>query len=219
MTTTPTRILIVDDHAIMRDGLSRMLRDQSDMTIVGTAANIQSAVKQARALSPDVVIMDMLLGKERGIEASRQILAEFPNIKIVVLSVESDQRLVTEALQVGVAAYVTKTHAPEELIRAIHAVLDGRTYLCPELAAPIVDSYMKALANQTIPSSGPVLAPGELTLLKLIAEGKRNKDIAETLGAGVTTIATRRVRLMKKLGCSSASELTRYAIREGIVKP
>ena len=219
MTATKVKILIVDDHAIMRDGLSRVLHDQQDMVVVGTAAGAQSAMDQVLAHSPDIVIMDVNLGEERGIEVSRKILADFPATRIVVLSVESSQTFVTEALQVGVSAYVIKTNDTGELVRAIHAVMEGRTYLCPELASPIVDAYMKAVADQTIPSSNPVLTRGELDLLKLIAEGRRNKEIAKALDAKVTAVATRRVRLMKKLGCSGSSELTRFAIREGIVKP
>lgn len=219
MTTTQVKILIVDDHAIMREGLSRVLRDQYGMTIVGTAAGARSAMDQIRAHAPDVVIMDVYLGEERGIDVSRQILAEFPNIRIVVLSVELNQAVVTEALQAGVSAYVIKTNDTGELVRAIHAVMEGRTYLCPELASPIVDAYMKAVADQTIPSSTPALARGDLDLLKLIVDGKRNKEIAKELNANVKAVATRRVRLMKKLGCTSVSELTRFAIREGIVKP
>jgi DNA-binding NarL/FixJ family response regulator len=213
------RILIVDDHRIVCEGLCRMLQEQPDMAVIGVAANARSAMDQIRARSPDVVIMDMYLGEEYGIQVSQQILAEFPGIRIVVLSVESNQTVVIEALQAGVLGYVTKADDTSELVRAIRSVMDGRTYLCPELASSIVAAYMKAVADQTIPSSNPELATGELNLLKLIAEGKRNKEIARVLDAGTKTVATRRLRLMKKLGCSSSSELTRYAIREGLMKP
>jgi DNA-binding NarL/FixJ family response regulator len=217
MNLNEVRILLVDDHAIMREGLRQVLREQEHLTVVGEACNGQSALDQVRALSPDVVVLDLHLGGENGIEVSRRILADFPAVKIVVLSADSNLALVTEALQAGVSAYVVKDNASDELIRAIRSVMDQRTYLCPEVASVVVANYMKALADKTIPASKPLLSDRERQLLKLVAGGKRNKEIAETLGVGLKSVETYRSRLMKKLGCASPSELTRYAIREGIV--
>jgi DNA-binding NarL/FixJ family response regulator len=211
--------MIVDDHAIMREGLRRMLGDQEDMVVVGSAGNGRLAMKQIGTLAPDVVVMDMYLGEERGIDIARQILVQLPQTKIVMLSVEMNQAIVTEALQAGVSAYVAKTNTTDELVRAIHTVMDGRIYLCPELASPIVDAYMKTVSGLTVTPSKPTLSPAESDLLKLIVSGKRNKEIAEALGVCINTAGTRRARLMRKLNCSTVSELTRFAVREGIVQP
>jgi DNA-binding NarL/FixJ family response regulator len=161
--------------------------------------------------------MDILLSGENGIELSREILAEFPSVKIVALSSESHLKLVHKALQAGISAYVIKASAPEELLRAIAAVMNYRIYLCPEVASEVVTDYMNVMNGTVIPVSKPNLTNREQGVLKLVAEGKRNKEIAEALEINVKSVETYRSRLMKKLGCASASELTRYAIREGIV--
>jgi DNA-binding NarL/FixJ family response regulator len=210
------KILLVDDHAMLRHGLGRLIGEQRGLLVVGEAASGQTALEQVRALSPHVVVMDIHLGAENGIEVSRRILAEFPAVKIVVLSADSDLAVVTKALQVGVSAYVSKESGSPELIRAIQAVMDHRIHLSPEVSSVLVRDYMKALGQKTIPASKPILTDRERRLLKLVAEGARNKAIAEALNVGVKSVETYRSRLMRKLGCASANELTRYALREGI---
>lgn len=216
MNVEEVRILLVDDHEMMRKGLHSLIHGRNGVRIVGEAASRQEALQLVRSLSPAVIVMDILLGGENGIEVSRQILAEFPSIKIIALSSESHLKLIHEALQAGVSAYITKSAAPEELMRAIAVVLDHRVYLCPEVANEVVNDYMNVLGMTTIPAAKPTLTDRERGLLKLVAEGKRNKEIAEALNIGVKSVETYRSRLMKKLGCASANELTRYAIREGI---
>jgi len=216
MNSKEIRILLVDDHAMLRHGLRKLIGEQEGLMVVGEAASSQAALEQIRALSPQVVIMDIHLAAENGIEVSGRILAEFPTLKIVVLSADSDLAIVTEALQVGVSGYVTKVSGPAELIRAIEAVMDHRIYLSQEVSSVLVRDYMKTLGGKTIPASKPILTDRERHLLKLVAEGARNKEIAEALNVGVKSVETYRSRLMKKLGCASANELTRYALREGI---
>lgn len=219
MTAPKAKVLLVDDHAMIRAGLCRMLQEQEGIAVVGEAADGQSALDQIRAHSPQVVVMDVHLGHEHGIAAVRRILAEFPDVRIVVLSVDSSLPVVTEALQAGVLAYVIKDNEPAELLRAIEAVMDRRTYFCQEAATVVMGDYMKTLANKTFSSARPVFTDRQRRLLELVAAGRRNKEIAEVLGIGLKAAETGRLRLMKKLGCSSASELTRYAIREGILPP
>lgn len=216
MNSKDIRIFLFDDHAILRLGVRKLIGEREGLMVVGEAPSSQAALEQVRALSPHVVIMDIHLDAENGIEVSRRILAEFPSLKIVVLSADSDLAVVTEALHVGVSAYVTKMSGPTELIRAIEAVMDHRIYLSPEVSLALVRDYMKTLGGRTIPASKPILTDRERHLLKLVAEGARNKTIAEALNVGVKSVETYRSRLMKKLGCASANELTRYALREGI---
>lgn len=217
MTKIHAKVFIVVDHAMMREGLRRILQEQDGITVVGEAANSQLALDQIRALSPQVVVMDMHL--EHGTAVARRVLEEFPDVRIVVLSADSSLPVVTKALQAGVSAYVITKNDPAELVHAIQAVMNRRTYFCQEVAAVVIGDYMKILANETFSPAKPVLTDRQRRLLELVAGGKRNKEIAELLGIGVKSAETSRLRLMKKLGCSGASELTRYAIREGIMSP
>jgi two-component system, NarL family, response regulator NreC len=219
MTATNATVLLVDDHAMMRAGLRRLLQEQEGIAVVGEADSGPSAFDQVRALGPQVVVMDVHLAAENGNATARRILAEFPNVRIVVLSADSSPPVITEALQAGVSAYVTKENDPAELVYAIQAVMDRRTYFCREASAVVMGDYMKTLAGKTFSSAKPVLTDRQRRLLELVAGGKRNKEIAEVLGMGVKAAETSRLRLMKKLGCTSVSELTRYAIREGLIVP
>lgn len=216
MQTGEVKILLVDDHQMMREGLRLLLKNQQGLTVVGEAANGQAALELARLHAPDLVVMDIHLPGEDGIAVSRRILAEFPQIRIIVLSSDPDLALVHQALQAGISGYITKENSPEELTRAIQAAMDHRSYLCPEVASVVLEDYMKTLVAKPGPAK-PQLTERERQLLKLVAGGKRNKEIAEELGTGVKSVETYRSRLMKKLGCGSTADLTRYAIREGIV--
>lgn len=209
------KILLVDNHQMVRQGLRLLIKEQPNMTVVGEASDRKSALEQVRSLSPDLVLMDVHLEGESGIEISRSLLAEFPSLKIIALSGDPDLAVVHDALQAGVSGYITKENSHEELVRAIRTVLDHRLYLSPEVASVVVVDYMKIL-NEPAGLSKPVLTDRERQLLKLVAEGKRNKEIAEVLAVGVKSVETYRSRLMKKLNCASAADLTRYAIREGI---
>lgn len=217
MSAQKTKILLVDDHRMMREGVRRMLAEQSGLTVVGEAASRPAALEQVRALSPDVVLMDVHLPGADGIEVSARILAEFPSVKVVALSADTNLATVHRALQAGVSAYITKTGPPEELLRAIREVVDHRVYLCPDVASLVVQDYLRLVVDKSAPVKA-TLSDRERHLLKLVAEGKRNKEIAEALQIGVKSVETYRSRLMHKLNCGSAAELTRYAIREGITK-
>lgn len=215
MSQNGVRILLVDDHEMMRKGLLLLLQSQPDVSVVGEASSAPDALAQVRAQQPGLVIMDVHLPDTDGIETSRQILAEFPATKIVALSADPDLALVNAALQAGVAAYLTKDCGPDELLKAIRAALENRIYLSPDVASVVVHDYMRTVIHKSS-SDRPRLSDREQQLLKLVAEGKRNKEIATVLNVGVKSVETYRSRLMKKLGCSSTVELTRYALREGI---
>jgi len=209
------RILVVDDHEVLRDGVKFRIRDQPDMEVVGEAGAGQAALELVRALLPDLVLLDIHLGDMSGIELSRQILRELPQAKILLLSAYPDLAFVNEAIQVGVCGYLLKANAARDLIQAIRTVLAGKTHFCSEVAAVVMEDYRRMLLakNQL---SRSVLSEREREILKLTAEGTRTKEIAARLHISPKTVEAHRTHLMTKLGCGSMVELTRYAIREGI---
>ena len=209
------RILLIDDHQIVREGLRLLVERTPGMTIVGEAECGRTAIEQTRKLTPDVLVMDVYLPDMNGIEVSRQLLTEFTELKVIILSGEATKDLIDTALQAGVCGYIVKSSAAEELIRAIHAVLEGRLYLCPISSTEILRDYKKTLGVKS--TSTPTLSARELEVLKLIAAGLRIKEIASRLGLGVKTAETYRRRLGRKLDINSVAGLTRYALEHGLV--
>lgn len=216
MNSQDIRIMLVDDHQILRDGVRRMLAEQPGFQVVAEAGQCEAALAQVRLARPQIIVMDVHLPGPSGIETSRRILQEFPEVKVVVFTGETCLSTVRQALQAGVSAYLTKEGSPDELVRAIREVLDGRVYLSPSIASVVVQDYMNEVVHRTA-SPKPVLTVRDRLLLKLVAEGKRNKEIADELQVEVKSVETYRSRLMRKLNCSSPADLTRFAIREGII--
>jgi len=210
------RILIVDDHPVVRNGLRQDLERLPGFQIVGEAATSATALALADQAKPDLILMDVHLGNASGIELSRQILAEHPFIKIIIFSGDATRAVVDEALQTGVLGYILKASPPEELHRAIEMAMEGRLYLCPEVSGPVFEDYKKMLAIQA--ARKPALTERETEVLKLIAEGLQNKEIAGRLGVSSKAIEKTRARVMTKLGYHSVAELARYAARSGLVK-
>ena len=210
-----TRILLVDDHPTLRDGLRHALAPESGLVIAGEASTGQAAEQMVRELIPDLVIIDIHLPDLNGLEVARRILKDFPHIKIIVFSADSNRAVVDEALEIGVSGYLLKVGVAGEMIRAIHAVLEGRLYLCPELASVIFDDYRKQLAAKAR-SARPLLTDRDKQVLRLLAEGLQNKEIADRLKVSPKSVEKSRYRLSNKLGYRSVAELTRYAVREGI---
>jgi DNA-binding NarL/FixJ family response regulator len=212
------KVLVVDDHPILRFGLRRTIDQHPNFTVVGEASTGAETLKLVVKLAPDLITMDVLLPDVNGIELTRQILAVLPSVKIVVFSSDATRSRVNEALQAGACGYVWKLSAAQEIIRAIEMVMTGRLYLSPEVSAGILEDYRKCLAGQSEPSK-PFLSDREKQLLRFVAEGRRNKEIAAQLALSIKSIEAYRSRLIKKLGCSSTAELVRYAVREGIAAP
>ncbi|MFT3784478.1 MAG: response regulator transcription factor [Nibricoccus sp.] len=208
-------ILLVDDHAIVRQGVKMILEGEADFKVVGEASEKKEAVEKAAALQPKIIVMDLDLAGTDGLAASREILAAQPGSKVIILSAEASPESVQKALQVGVAGYVVKESVGEELIRAIRTVLSGRFYLCPEITTAVIRAQN---LQQSAPPI-PLLTERDKELLRLISGGHRNKEIAEKLSLSIKSIEANRSKLMHKLGCTSAAELVRYAIREGIAAP
>jgi DNA-binding NarL/FixJ family response regulator len=207
------RILLADDHALLRDGLRSILARERDVEVVGEAADGRAAVDQARKLAPDVVVMDVGMADLNGIEATRKIRSASPSTRVLALSTHSDRRYVAGMLDAGASGYVVKVSAYDELIRAVRAVVSGRVYLSPAVA-----NRPGAVRKDAARPEGPAatLAPREREVLQLIAEGHRTPEIARRLRISAHTVETHRRNIMQKLDIHSVADLTRYAIREGI---
>ncbi len=209
-----TRILLADDHGIIRQGLKSLLEDSELYEIVGEASDGRQAVSLAGKLKPDIVIMDVAMPGLNGVEAARHITAESPGVKVVALSMHADRQYVGRMLEAGAAAYILKDGAFEQLTSAIDTVMSGRTYLCPQAAAVVVESYVRKPFDQ----EGTIaqLTPREKEVLQLLAEGNSTKETAYTLNVSVKTIETHRRNIMEKLDIHSVAELTKYAVRLGL---
>jgi len=210
-----TRVLLVDDHELMRQGLRSILESEQDVEVVGEAVSGRDAVALARALQPDVVVMDVAMKDLNGIEATRQIRAECPSVQVVALSSYSDRRYVAAILEAGACAYVLKADAYDDLRRAIHAARHGKSYLSPDVAAAVIDASLKS-PRPAAASALELIGPREREVLQLLAEGLSSPEIARRLHVATSTVDTHRRNIMNKLGLHSVAELTKFAIREGL---
>jgi len=209
------RILLVDDHKIMRDGLRSLIEKQNGMAVVGEAENGRIALRLTRTLQPDVIVMDINMPDLNGIDATRQILAELPSVKIVAFSMHSDRQFVAEMLKAGVSGYLLKDAAFDELARAIRTVADNETYLCTKVADTVIKDYREQLRAYE-PSDSAVPTDREREIIQLLAEGYTTKQIADKLNVSIKTIESHRRNIMEKLKIQSIAELTKFAIREGL---
>ncbi len=209
------RILIADDHGIVREGLRSLIEKEPDMEVIGEAKDGLETVESARKLKPDVIVMDVSMPNLNGIEATRLILSENPKIKVIVLSIHVERRIVKEILSAGAAGYVLKTYLFEELSRALRSVLVNGYYLSPKVTNIVVGEYLDDSAS--VQAGDKVnLTNREREVLQLIAEGRTSKQIALMLHVSPKTIETHRRKLLEKIEASGVAELTKYAVREGI---
>lgn len=208
------RILLADDHKIMRDGLRSLISSEDGMEVVGEAENGRIAVKLARKLKPHLVILDISMPELNGMQAARQILDDSPEAKIITLSMHSDRRFVVEMFKAGVSGYLLKDCAFEELSRAIKAVMADQKYVSPAIAGTVIKDYVDQMAADEVLSSE--LTHREREVLQLIAEGMTTKRIASSLNVSPKTVETHRRKIMKKLNIHSIAELTKVAIQEGL---
>lgn len=211
------RILLAEDHAIVREGLRWILQRQQDMEVVAEAENGRQAVELARRVRPDVVVMDIAMPELNGMEATRQVLADNPDAKVIALSAYADRRYVLGMLDAGAKAYVLKSNAGDELVRAIQAVHAGKRYLTPEVADTVVDSYTRRLLPAD-DRAATELSPREREVLQLLAEGHSSPQIARKLHISNRTVEAHRRNIMRTLDLHSIADLTKYAVREGLTE-
>ncbi len=212
------RIILADDHAILRHGLSKLIQQQSNMEVIAQAGDGHSIVDLTRELSPDVVVMDIGMPDLNGIDATMQIKRDFPKVNVIGLSMHSGKKFISEMLKAGALGYLLKDCAFEELISAINTVMEGKTYLSPSISEVIVENYVRP-SNQEESSAFSTLSQREREVLQLLAEGKTTKQIGMTLHISSKTVEGHRLRIMSKLNIDNVASLTKYAIREGLTSP
>ena len=207
-------ILIVDDHGIVREGLKSLIEQHSEMKVIGEARDGNKAIQLTKELSPDVVIMDVSMPNLNGVEATKYILQQKPDAKVIILSMHTDSQIVKESLKAGASGYVLKSYLFDELLNALKAVEAGEHYLSPRITGVVLDNYRteKAVAA----SQTPNLTTRERQILQLIAEGKTIKEIARILHISSKTADANRRQIMNKLSIFNIAELTKFAIREGL---
>ena len=211
------RILLGDDHTVLRHGLRKILEERRDWHVVAEAGNGRDAVREAVELAPDVAILDIGMPQLNGIEATRQIVRRAPSVRLLILSMHSDQAYVTQAVQAGARGYLLKESAGAELLEAIGAVASGKSYFSPAVAQVVFDDYVKTLSEKGITDPYDLLSEREREVLQLVAEGRSSKEIAELLSISPATVETHRAHLLQKLRLHNTVEVVRYATRRGIV--
>jgi two-component system NarL family response regulator len=207
------RILLADDHRMLREALRTILESEEGFEVVGEAQDGRTAVEMTRTLTPDVIIMDIGMPDLNGVEATRQIKSDTPSTKVIALSMHSDRHYVLGMLKAGASGYVLKAAAYDELRRAVQVVCGGKNYLSPDITGVVVDAHLQGSFQ---PSTSAALGPREREIVQLLAEGHTSPQIAERLHISTSTVETHRRNIMKKLNLHSVAELTKYAIREGL---
>jgi DNA-binding NarL/FixJ family response regulator len=213
------RLLLVDDHEIVRTGISMLLESEKDIKIIGQASSGRQALELASQLHPDVVVMDITLPDISGIEVTRQLKGQHPEIAVVALTIHEDQQYFFEMLQAGADGYVPKRAASEDLIKAIHAAFNGQVFIYPSLAKVLVKDFLSQPEAEKSRESVNGITNREQEVLELLAIGKSNDEIAASLSISKHTVARHRENLMRKLGLHNRSELVKYAIRKGLIEP
>jgi two-component system response regulator NreC len=211
------RILLADDHTVMRAGLRLLLERHENFEVIGEAADGRAAVEIAAAQKPDVVVMDVAMPHLNGVEAARQILNRNPDIAIVMLSMHSDESYVLRSLKAGARAYLLKDSAEADLIAAIQAIIEGRSFFSPGVRALLKEDYIYRLQKFGADDTYELLTAREREVLQLVAEGRSNKEVASLLGLSLYTVETHRTHILQKLNLHSVPELILYAVRKGII--
>jgi DNA-binding NarL/FixJ family response regulator len=210
-------LLLGDDHTIVRHGLRKILEERPDWQVIAEAGDGREAVRQAIALKPDVAILDIGMPLLNGIEATAQIVRRVPDVRVLILSMHSQEPYVSRALQAGAKGYLLKDSAGTDLIKAITTIAAGKTFFSPAIARMMLDDYVRRLAETTVVDRYDALTEREREIFQLIAEARSNKEVAEMLGISVSTVETHRARILEKLEVHNTAELVLYAVRRGII--
>jgi two-component system response regulator NreC len=211
------RIILADDHALMRRGLRLVLEQQKDFEVVGEASDGREAVKLAETVRPDVIVLDITMPNLNGIEAARQINVKQIGVSTIILSMHADESFVLRALKAGARGYLLKESAEADLINAVRVVSEGKSFFSPTVSRTLVEDYVRQMQDRDIEDSYDLLTIRERELLQLIAEGKSNKDIASLLNLSLYTVETHRSNILGKLNLHSVPELILYAVRKGVI--
>ena len=210
------RLLIADDHELFREGLKSLLTREADIELVAACSDGAETLAAAASAKPDVILMDVTMPNMNGIAATQKICAADPKAAVIMLSMHNDRRFIAEALKAGAKGYILKESSPELVVDAIHTVYGGDYCLPPKVCSVLVEDYLRLLEISTEPGKSP-LSDRESEVLRLLVKGRSAKQIADTLSISKNTVDTHRRRIMDKLGCEGMAELTRYAIREGLL--
>ena len=211
------RILVADDHDIVRAGLKSLLERQDDIEIIGEASDGRQVVALSEQLSPSLIVMDIAMPHLNGIDATAQILRRDPEIKVIILSMYGDEEFLVRALAAGVKGYLLKDDVQADLLRAVRAVATGRSFFSPAIAQTLAEDYMRQLQKKGLQDSYELLSEREREILQLLAEGKSNKEVSTVLNVSTYTVETHRTHLMQKLNLHNTAEIVLYAVRKKIV--
>ena len=212
------RIVLADDHTLFRQGLRRVLEEQPGWQVIADASDGAAAVRLTMERQPHVVIMDIAMPRLNGVEATRQIVRRAPDVRVLILSMYSDDLYITQALQAGAHGFVLKDSADADLVRAVRDLAAGKSYFSPTVSKVVLDDYVRHLADRGISDRFDALTEREREVFQLIAEGHSNKDIASLLHLSPGTVETHRARIMEKLDLHSAAEIVLYAVRKGVIR-
>lgn len=211
------RLLLGDDHTLVRQGLRKILEEKPEWEVVAEAGDGREAVKQAVALRPDVAILDIGMPQLNGIEATRQIVKRSPDTRVLILSMHSADAYVARALQAGAKGYLLKDSAGKDLIRAVATVATNKSFFSPAIAKLMLDDYVRRVAETTVVDKYDTLSEREREVFQLVAEGRSNKEVAELLAISLATVETHRSRILEKLDVHNTAELVLYAVRRGVI--
>jgi two-component system response regulator NreC len=215
---TVIRVMLVDDHTILREGVRALLASEPEIVVVGEASDGQEALDKVEALRPDIVLMDMVMPRMNGLEATGHIKRRHPEVKVLILSMYDDDEYVQQVIQAGASGYLLKGMAADDLILAIREVQAGSSFLNPTVAAKLIEDYVRRVRGDADDSTGEPLTAREREVLKLIAEGNTNQEIADVLCLSRKTVESHRSNIMRKLDLHDVTELVKYALRKGLIR-
>lgn len=211
------RVLLADDHGIVRRGMKALLETESDIEVAGEAADGREALKLCLSLDPDVAIVDIAMPQLNGIDVTAQALKQLPKLKVIMLSMYADESYVLRALMAGAKGYLLKEATEEDLVPAVRAVAAGKSFFSPAISSVLLEDYVRQLQQRGLEDSYHLLTDREKEVLQLLAEGRSNKEVAQLLNVGLSTVETHRANLMQKLSLHNTAEIVLYAVRKGII--